>query len=178
MPLRHRLMNGDTVEVITSPAQYPRKDWLEFVVSGRARSRIRHSIRASERERSRELGREILDRELRKHGMSLARLLEKKELAELATKEIHGSIDVLFGALGYGRINAVDIVRKLRGEQSPDPNRSVNRPSCEVCSGARPSRLRRASASAVTPMCSCALGAVARRCPAMKSLASLREVGE
>ncbi len=94
---------------------------MEFVVSGRARSRIRHSIRASERERSRELGREILDRELRKHGMSLARLLEKKELAELATKEIHGSIDALFGALGYGRINAVDIVRKLRGEQSPDP---------------------------------------------------------
>ena len=119
--LRHRLVNGDTVEVVTSPAQYPRKDWLEFVVSGRARGRIRHSIRASERERSRELGREILDRELRKHGMSLARLLEGEDLAELAAKEVHGPTDVLFGALGYGRINAVDIVRKLRGEQSPDP---------------------------------------------------------
>jgi len=121
VPLRYRLMNGDTVEVVTSSAQYPRKDWLEFVVSGRARSRIRHSIRASERERSRELGREILDRELRKHGMSLVRLKEKNELAELAAKEVHGPTDVLFGALGYGRVNAVDIVRKLRGEQSPDP---------------------------------------------------------
>jgi GTP pyrophosphokinase len=121
VPLRHRLINGDTVEVITNPAQYPRKDWLEFVVSGRARGRIRHSIRASERERSRELGRELLDRELRKSGMSLPRLLEGKELAELAAKEVHGSTDVLFGALGYGRIDAVDIVRKLRGEQSPDP---------------------------------------------------------
>jgi len=121
VPLRYRLMSGDTVEVITSPAQYPRKDWLEFVVSGRARGRIRHSIRASERERSRELGREILDRELRKHGMSLPRLLEGKDLAELAAKEVHGSTDVLFGALGYGRVNAVDVVRKLRGEETPDP---------------------------------------------------------
>ena len=121
VPLRHRLMNGDTVEVVTSSAQYPRKDWLEFVVSGRARGRIRHSIRALERERSRELGREILDRELRKHGMSLARLLEGEDLSELAAKEVHGPADVLFGALGYGRVNAVDIVRKLRGEKTPDP---------------------------------------------------------
>ncbi len=121
VPLRYRLMNGDTVEVITSPAQYPRKDWLEFVVSGRARGRIRHSIRASERERSRELGQEILDRELRKHGMSLARLLEGKELEELAAKEVHGPTEVLFGALGYGRVSAADIVRKLRGESLPEP---------------------------------------------------------
>ena len=121
VPLRCRLMNGDTVEVITSPAQYPRKDWLEFVVSARARGRIRHSIRGSERERSRELGREILDRELRKHGMSLARLLEGKELEELAAKGVHGSTEVLFGALGYGRVSAVELVRKLRGEQSTEP---------------------------------------------------------
>jgi len=121
VPLRHRLSNGDTVEVITNPAQYPRKDWLEFVVSGRARGRIRHSIRASERERSRELGREILDRELRKAGMSLARVLDGDDLAQLAAKEVHGSTDVLFGALGYGRISAVDIVRKLRGEPTPAP---------------------------------------------------------
>ncbi|MBW2493819.1 MAG: bifunctional (p)ppGpp synthetase/guanosine-3',5'-bis(diphosphate) 3'-pyrophosphohydrolase [Deltaproteobacteria bacterium] len=121
VPLRHRLMNGDTVEVITSSTQYPRKDWLDFVVTGRARGRIRHSIRASERERSRELGREILDRELRKRGMSLPRLLEGEELAKLAEKEVHGSVDVLFGAIGYGRTNAVDIVRKLRGEEGPEP---------------------------------------------------------
>jgi GTP pyrophosphokinase len=129
VPLRNRLMNGDTVEVITSPAQYPRKDWLEFVVSGRARGRIRHSIRASEREKSRELGREILDRELRKRGMSLARLLEGKDLVELAAKEVHGSTEVLFGALGYGRVNAVDIVRKLRGEEvvDPEPERKPTR---------------------------------------------------
>jgi GTP pyrophosphokinase len=121
VPLRHRLVNGDTVEVITSAAQYPRKDWLEFVASGRARSRIRHAIRATERERSRELGREILEKELRKCGMSLARLLDSGELAELAKKDAHGSIDVLFAAVSYGRLNAIDIARKLRGEEPPKP---------------------------------------------------------
>ncbi len=119
VPMRHRLINGDTVEVITSPAQYPRKDWLDFVASGRARGRIRHAIRATERERSRELGREILDRELRKHGMSLARLTESGEIDELAKKEIRGSADELFAAVSYGRLGAVDVVRKLRGEVPP-----------------------------------------------------------
>ena len=49
VPLRSRLSNGDTVEVVTSPSQYPRKDWLEFVVSSKARNRIRHAIREGER---------------------------------------------------------------------------------------------------------------------------------
>jgi GTP pyrophosphokinase len=121
VPLRHRLMNGDTVEVVTSSAQYPRKDWLEFVASGRARSRIRHAIRASERARSRELGREILERELRKSGMSLSRQLEEGELAEIAKGEAHGSIDALFASISYGRVSAVDLVRKLRGDAPPEP---------------------------------------------------------
>ena len=58
-PLRPKLSDGDTVEVLTSAAQTPRKDWLEFVVSGKARSRIRHAIRAAENARSRELGRGV-----------------------------------------------------------------------------------------------------------------------
>ncbi|HXV37673.1 MAG TPA: TGS domain-containing protein, partial [Myxococcota bacterium] len=127
VPLRYRLLNGDTVEVITSPSQYPRKDWLDFVVSGRARGRIRHAIRASERERSRELGHEILDRELRKHGMSVARLLEGDALTELAKREVHGSTDALLGAVGYGRVSAAEVVRKLRGEAPPAPERKPAR---------------------------------------------------
>jgi len=108
------------VEVVTSQAQYPRKDWLEFVASGRARSRIRHALRAKERERSQELGREILDRQLRKAGMSLPRMLERGDLQDIAKSETHGSLDVLFASISYGKINAVDVVRRLRGDE-PDP---------------------------------------------------------
>ena len=77
-PLSQRLHNGDTVEVQTQTAQTPKKDWLEFVVSGKARARIRHAVRDAENARSRELGRGILERELRRAGFSLARSPRKR----------------------------------------------------------------------------------------------------
>ena len=80
VPIRHVLVDGDTVEIVTSQHQFPRKDWLDFVVSGQARNNIRHAIRAAEKERSRQLGRDILNRELRRSGLSLARLLEGGQL--------------------------------------------------------------------------------------------------
>ncbi len=120
VPLRHRLASGDTVEVITSASQVPRKDWLEFAVTGRARSRIRHAIRAVDNRRSRALGREILERELRKSDLSLARLMESDELASAAQKHSRGSVDALFAAIGYGRLSAADVARTLRGEAPPE----------------------------------------------------------
>jgi GTP pyrophosphokinase len=127
--LRQRLRDGDTIEIVTSPAQLPRKDWLEFVVSGKARSKIRHALRAAEKERSRELGREILERELRRSGFSLARLLEQGRLEELGRNEGQSSVDDLFSAVGYGRLSAVALVARLRppGEAAPKPPRRRGR---------------------------------------------------
>ncbi|MCZ6781715.1 MAG: bifunctional (p)ppGpp synthetase/guanosine-3',5'-bis(diphosphate) 3'-pyrophosphohydrolase [Proteobacteria bacterium] len=117
VPLRHTLHDGDTVEITQSTHQFPRKDWLEFVVTGKARSRIRHSIRLAENERSRELGRDILSRELRRAGLSLARLLEAGELGELANTSLRGgSVEDLFAAVGYGKVSAASLVKKLVGE--------------------------------------------------------------
>jgi len=119
--LRHPLQDGDTVEIITSEAQFPRKDWLEFVVSGKARSRIRHSIRAAEQERSREIGRDILEKELRRGGFSLPRLLEQGRVAELARDELGGTPDDLFSAVGYGKLAAPKLLARLRGDAEPEP---------------------------------------------------------
>ncbi len=113
-PLRHVLADGDTVEVLTSNSQIPRKDWLEFVVSGKARSRIRSAIRAAENARSRELGRGILERELRRAGFSLPRLLEKNGLEEVARKQARGGVEDLFAAVGYGKVSASAVARALR----------------------------------------------------------------
>jgi GTP pyrophosphokinase len=120
VPLRHELSDGDTVEIITNASQVPRKDWLEFVTTGKARSRIRHAIRGVEKARSTELGRELLERELRKAGLSLARELENGSLAALATRQGRGSAEALLAAVGYGRVRAVDVVRALRGGEAPE----------------------------------------------------------
>ena len=114
VPLRHILHDGDTVEILTSNAQKPNKDWLEFVVSGKARSRIRHDVRTAENARSRELGRGILERELRRAGLSLARVLERNELDEVARLRARGGVEDLMSAVGYGRVAAADVVRALR----------------------------------------------------------------
>jgi GTP pyrophosphokinase len=113
-PLHYELSDGDTVEVLTSPNQAPKKDWLEFVVSGKARSRIRHAVREAENARSRELGRGLLERELRKAGLSLARMLEEGGLAEPARKWASENVDDLFAAIGYGKVAGRDVVRMLR----------------------------------------------------------------
>jgi GTP pyrophosphokinase len=126
MPLRHRLQDGDTIEISTSPNQFPRRDWLDFAVSTKARNRIRHSIRHAERERSREIGRGILESELRRRGLVLARLEKGGELDRLAAAELKrgGGLRDLYSAVAYGRLAAKDVAAKLEGagtsgEKSP-----------------------------------------------------------
>jgi GTP pyrophosphokinase len=119
VPLRSRLSDGDTVEIITSASQYPRKDWLEFVVTGKARSRIRNAIRATDRARSVELGRDILERELRKAGFSLKELLASDALAKMGRRGGRAPVEDLFSAVSYGRISGAEVVRRLRGEEEP-----------------------------------------------------------
>ena len=122
VPLRHVLVDGDTVEITTSEHQFPRKDWLEFVVSGKARSRIRHSIQAAGRARSVQLGRDILARELRKVGISLSTLMDGGELEDLARAEAKGgNVEDLFAAVSYGKLSPSVVVRKLGGEETPSP---------------------------------------------------------
>jgi GTP pyrophosphokinase len=130
VPLRLPLQNGDTVEILTSPNQFPRKDWLEFAVSSKARSRIRHAIRLAENERSRQLGRDILERELRRVKLSLARLLEEGQLTELATSELRGgAVEDLFARIGYGRLSAAKLAKKLSGEEAETEPESPPVPS-------------------------------------------------
>ena len=75
-PLRYKLRNGDVVEVLTKPDQQPNKDWLDFVGTTRARSKIRNHLRTDQRDKSKRLGEELLERELRKAGISVSKLLK------------------------------------------------------------------------------------------------------
>ena len=126
VPLRMKLVDGDTVEIQTSNGQIPRKDWLDFAVSSRARSRIRHAIRQEGRDRSRQLGRDILERELRRQGLSLKQVIDNGKLAAVAQQDARkGTVDDLFAAVSYGKIAASSVVRKLRGEEEPKPARTL-----------------------------------------------------
>jgi GTP pyrophosphokinase len=105
VPLRYALRNGDTVEILASANQKPSKDWLKFVVTSRARTKIRHFIRMEQRERSRQMGRDILGRELRKQDYSLASAERQGWLSAAAQRLRLGNAEDLLVAVGYGKVS-------------------------------------------------------------------------
>ena len=113
VPLKHQLRTGDTVEIVTSAHQKPSKDWLKYVKTGRARTKIRHFVLAVERERSIEIGRDSLDRELKKWRLDLSRVEKEGELLKIAQEfSFKTEIDLL-AAIGYGRISAKQMITRL-----------------------------------------------------------------
>jgi GTP pyrophosphokinase len=105
VPLRYLLRNGDVVDIITTPSQRPSKDWLKFVVTSRAQTKIRHHLRNEQRERSRRLGRDLLSKALRNQRRSLA-VAEKEKLLEKAAEALHlGSADEILVHVGYGKLS-------------------------------------------------------------------------
>ena len=73
VPLRTRLRNGDIVEIVTNNGHKPSRDWLNFVVTARARNKIKHFVQGEERARSVDLGRRLLEKEARRFDVNPAR---------------------------------------------------------------------------------------------------------
>jgi GTP pyrophosphokinase len=120
VPLRYKLKSGDVIEVISSATQQPNKDWLDFVVTTRARSRIRAHIRSELRFKSINLGRELLESEMRTAGLSFAKLAKSEhDSRRVAAHFGHGSLDELLLAVGYGKLDAEDVVEAMQ-TQAPD----------------------------------------------------------
>ncbi|MGZ6028729.1 MAG: RelA/SpoT family protein, partial [Myxococcaceae bacterium] len=113
VPLRYKLKNGDTVEVLTSPSANPSKDWLTFVKTSRAQQRIRGFIKQQQREKSQQLGRELLDKEFRRVGLNLNKLLRSGELKPIAAELGYRIEDDLMVAVGYGKVVPSQLVARL-----------------------------------------------------------------
>ncbi len=113
VPLKSELHTGDQVEVITQKNHKPSKDWLNFLVSGRARSKVRAYIRESERSRSVSLGSEILDKELRKHKLTLNSVLKSGKLDPVLKDLSFTDPDHLLASVAYGKISPRHIVNKI-----------------------------------------------------------------
>ena len=109
-PLSRELKNGDTVEILTNPRQWPTRDWLAFVKTSRARGRVRQWIRKEEFDAAVQLGREFLDRQLRR-----ARLDRPGDAATKAAAESLGfqDFDQVHAALGRGDIGPAAVIQKL-----------------------------------------------------------------
>ena len=113
VPVRTRLQNGDIVEVVTAPGHTPSRDWLNIVVTSRARNRIKHFIHAEEQVRAIELGRKLFDKELRRFDIRPQSVKEPDAVARVAGELGAKSADDLFAAVGYGKVPARSVLAKL-----------------------------------------------------------------
>ncbi len=122
VPLRTELANGDTVEIITSPHHHPSRDWLQFVKTTKARHKVRQWLKAAEREQSITLGKELLERELRKSGASLQKLLKDgEELKRVSQEFSFVGVEDLLASIGHGKLSPGQITGKLfRVAQPPE----------------------------------------------------------
>lgn len=116
VPLRYKLRNGDVVEIMTAQTQHPSKDWLDYCVTTRARNRIRSHLRAEQRNKSINLGRELLEAEMHQAGMSLGKLLKNdRELRRVIEAHRFGTVEELFLAVGFGKVQSEDVVQVIKG---------------------------------------------------------------
>jgi len=121
VPLKTELANGDIVEISTSPQQSPHHDWLEIVVTSRARSKIRSHLKREEKQRSVEVGRRLLDRELRKLDASLKKVSGSEEMQRILSAHGVAQEDDLLAAIGFGKLSPTKVASELRPRPVTEP---------------------------------------------------------
>ena len=121
VPLRHKLSNGDTVDIITSRNGIPSRDWLNFVASPKAKARIRQWFATEEREKAVSFGREILEKEMRKAGLPKAKLHNLDLLKEFG----FNNLDELNAAVAFGKVP----LKKLWARMAPEKEAPIATPS-------------------------------------------------
>ncbi len=113
VPLQYQLSTGDSVEIITTKNHVPSKDWLGFVRTVKARSKIQQWVRAQEKDRSVSLGREMCDKAFRKNRLNFNELIKSSEMDEAVTHFGFKAVDDLFASVGYGKITPLQIIRRF-----------------------------------------------------------------
>lgn len=115
-PLSATLDNGQTVEIITAPGALPNPDWLNFVVTGKARSGIRHALKNQQRSESISLGKRLLDRTLHSMNLSIDDIDPERIEEVVKERDFHSFVDLL-ADIGLGNQMSHVIVRKLMSQE-------------------------------------------------------------
>ncbi|OFW05580.1 MAG: GTP pyrophosphokinase [Acidobacteria bacterium RIFCSPLOWO2_02_FULL_67_36] len=112
-PLRTRLRNGDIVEIVTTAGHKPSRDWLSFVITSRARNKVRHYIHAEEKERSLDIGRKLFEKEARRFGINAKTLADPAAMTRVLADYGLAKADELYAAIGYGKLSAKNVLAKF-----------------------------------------------------------------
>ncbi|SNR62855.1 GTP pyrophosphokinase [Humidesulfovibrio mexicanus] len=145
VPLGTPLKNGDRVEIITDAHRNPSRDWLKFVKTARARTRIKQYIRTEERARSISLAKEMLEKEGRKVGINVAKAMKDGLFLRLAEEFACPSVDEMLSQVGYARLTPRKVLHKLYvilhpGERPPDERERKPEPAASSAEAPKPKK--------------------------------------
>jgi GTP diphosphokinase / guanosine-3',5'-bis(diphosphate) 3'-diphosphatase len=113
-PLRTQIQNGDVVEILTTSNSHPSRDWLNFVVTSRAKNRVRHWVAEQQRAESIEIGRKLFEKEAARFQLPTKKLLNGSDEAfkRIAGEYGYGRVDDLLAAIGYGKLIPRNVIAK------------------------------------------------------------------
>ncbi|MDQ3181055.1 MAG: bifunctional (p)ppGpp synthetase/guanosine-3',5'-bis(diphosphate) 3'-pyrophosphohydrolase [Acidobacteriota bacterium] len=118
VPLRTELQNGDVIEILTTPHSKPSRDWLNYVVTSKARNRVRHWIAEQQRAESIEVGRKLLEKEADRFHLSPKKLLNNEsEMKRIANEYGLGRPEDLLASIGYGKTLPRNVIAKFLGAE-------------------------------------------------------------
>jgi guanosine-3',5'-bis(diphosphate) 3'-pyrophosphohydrolase len=120
--LRHEIVSGDVVEILTQKGHKPSRDWLSFVKSSHAKSKIRHFINTQERDEATEMGKRLLENESRNFPRSLKKI-SPEDLTKLAAEYGLSKPEDLFAAVGFGKYSARQVLARYFGEPTKEPDK-------------------------------------------------------
>ncbi|HYA63462.1 MAG TPA: bifunctional (p)ppGpp synthetase/guanosine-3',5'-bis(diphosphate) 3'-pyrophosphohydrolase [Candidatus Sulfotelmatobacter sp.] len=121
--LRHEIVSGDVVEILTQKGHKPSRDWLSFVKSSHAKSKIRHFINTQEREEATEMGRRLLENESRNFPKGLKKI-PAEDLQKLSAEYGLSKVDDLFAAVGFGKYSARQVLSRYFGEPGKEQEKA------------------------------------------------------
>lgn len=117
VPLKYQLMNGDIVEIITSPRHEPSRDWLKIVVTAGAKSKIKAWMKVQQRERSIVLGKEICEKEVAQYNISPSEAMSPKHLGKATEHFGFPNIDRLMEGICYGKVSLKQLMAQIIPEE-------------------------------------------------------------
>jgi GTP pyrophosphokinase len=111
--LDYKLKTGDTVEIIIKKEQKPNRDWLSFVVTSKAKTKIRSWLRTLENKKAEEFGKSITERKLRDKGINFNEIIKKENIKEILENFDIQSLEEFYRAVGFGNISINELIKIL-----------------------------------------------------------------